>query len=181
MTVYGIKGPRAALSYHKKCATCSSKYYSGYIQTQDCKKQFQPEALDQCNFFTSNRTAFETHYLKTITDLIEVAGVSFRSLSDSYNCTHDCELEPQRLEEAYFLRRLLLRFTQTNMPMILEQRDDSCRLDIEEVCRQCLDAQPDTLRQFDKHQCTTPGCSEGFLMADGIEKVRIHTEQYSNY
>lgn len=49
---------------------------------------------------------------------------------------------------------------------------DSCRKDLERACAGILERMAPIDEKFQLHKCDTAGCKEGFVMADGIEKVR---------
>lgn len=108
VTLYCSSGLKKGSCYHKTCTECKKKHYASYTQSRTGEKLYRFLSTEQEYFFISNRTAFETLYLKTTSDLIENAAVNFVGLTDSYFATHSVRLEKQRLEEAYFLYRLLL-------------------------------------------------------------------------
>ena len=60
------------------------------------------------------------------------------------------------------------------------QRDDSARIDLELLCSEVLETMQPTDNGFLRHKCDVPGCKEGFLMADGIEKVSVYFSSLNN-
>ena len=93
--------------FHKKCQACGTKYYLSYHQDSDGVKYFREGSISCQYIILSSRTCFEVCYIKTMSDLIENTGVAFSAIAESYECTHSDYLEPQRLEEAYYVLRLL--------------------------------------------------------------------------
>jgi len=110
-------------------------------------------------------------FLATTRDLVETAGVTFSGACDSYRVTHDSELQRQRLEEAYFLYKLLIDYGNRKIPLKIDQRDESCRLDVEKLCKIAFEMILNDVSDYSTHACNVLGCKEGFIMADGIEKV----------
>lgn len=169
VTVITNNGLKRGTSYHKRCCDCGISYYTGYRVINGIKhfKHDQTSSI----LFISAQTAFRLDYLVMISDMIEVSGTTFTALSESYSVTHDCDLEPTRLEEAYFIHRLLSYFELHDTELCIPQRNVSCRYDIEDLCRQAIEFNLNALSMFQDHECSVPGCKEKFAMADGIEKV----------
>ena len=57
---------------------------------------------------------------------------------------------------------------------------ESKRMDLEECCGEALELYSKELMGFDEHQFDIPGCKEGLIVVDGIEKVRqlLNTTSY---
>lgn len=104
VTLHGLK---AASSYHKKCSDCKQKYYHSFTRTDEGDVTYRKYCLSQTYLIMSNRSGFEVAYLTTTSDIIEGTGSSFGSIAECYESTHGEAVEPQRLEEGYFLLRLL--------------------------------------------------------------------------
>lgn len=119
----------------------------------------------------SNRTGFQKSYLRSISDIIEVGALSFTAAAESYETTHECTMERQRLEEGYFVTKLMAIYEKNGIPFKVNQKDESCRIDLELLCEKALEMVLGDENCYHKHSCNFPGCKEGFLMADGIEKV----------
>lgn len=167
-TNYGLK---KASSFHKKCSTCNTKYYTSYIQDQQGVKTFRKDAAESDHFIISSRTGFEVALLNSFSDLIATTGVTFSGISESYEVTHGVAMEKQRFEEAFFLMSLLKLYTSSDRALFVPQKDDSCRINLEKLCRDAVLHVCEN--QFLHHKCSIVGCSEGFVMADGVEKVHI--------
>lgn len=88
-----------------------------------------------------------------------------------YETTHRVALERQRLEEVYFLWRLLSVYKDSGTSFQIIQREESCRANIESLCAKADDLVCLQQEDFIDHVCQTNGCAQGFVMADGIEKV----------
>lgn len=132
------------------------------------QKHYKSESIKNQFFITTSQIGFEIDYMASTADMIETAALSFTATCECYETTHDYALEMQRLEEAYFLYRML---EEANEPLTIEQREcSSARIDLEALCKKFLDNLP-YINEYQSHQCDTPGCREGFVMADGIEKV----------
>ena len=164
--VYTGEGVRNATSFHKKCKQCCIQYYESY----SCKGStvtYTEGCVQDKYILMSSKTAFETLYLRTISDLIEVAAVTFTSAAESYGVTHNMTFEKQRLEDAYFIYRLI----QSSGNLVITRNPTSCRLDVEQACKEYLDALHLNSNEFIDHSCSVNGCAQGFVVADGIEKV----------
>lgn len=173
ISVYTNNGLQYGNSYHKKCTHCRSRYYHSYIVNSDGAKIIRVQSTEHSHFMISSQTAFEVAYLRATCDLIEGAAVSFTAASECYETTHGVALERQRLEEAYFLWRLILLHRESKSVLCIDKRDESCRMNIELLCKKASDSANLQLEDFVDHTCKTKGCAEGFAMADGIEKVCI--------
>ena len=76
-------------------------------------------------------------------------------------------------QEAYFPHRAAVIREKNDKHLVLRERDINDRLDIEATCEETLNILGMTDDSVIDHKYTTPGYSEGFIMADGIEKVSI--------
>lgn len=170
LILYTHSGPREAYSFHKKCLKkkCGRKFYHSYSMDMNGEKLFHKSALDKEYFMMTSKIGYESSFLSTTADMIETAALSFTSVCDCYDATHSTEIERQRLEEAYFLHRLIVtNDSSTKVP----HRDENDRIDLETLCKTRMDKPREN--PYAHHKCDTPGCQEGFVMADGIEKVCI--------
>ena len=170
LSVYTNTGILNALNYHKSCRNCRKRFYYSYISTSDGRRTYRPHLSSQDYFVITSQTAFEIAYLRSISDLIDGGAVSFTAASECYQTTTGVEMERQRLEEAYFLWRLLEVYMDNGVAFNICERDTSFHLDLDKMCADVLDSFHLT-DEFVNHKCDSKGCSEGFLMADGIEKV----------
>ena len=155
----------------KKCKKCQMKYYLSFTQSSDGKKTFKDKSMCEKYIIISSQTGFETSFLRTTSDLIETAALTFSAATESYERTHSVSLERQRLEEAYFVVKLLETFRSNCQPLSFNQRDSSCRLDLESACLTAMELICASDNVFHNHSCDVTGCKEGVLVADGIEKV----------
>ena len=115
--IYSSRGMLKASSYHKKCERCQYKYYFSYTQSKEGVKTFTHEALNSEFLLISSRTAFEWVYLRSTADIIENTGSSFTAISDSYESTFLEPLDEMRLEEGYFISRLLKLYSESCRPL----------------------------------------------------------------
>jgi hypothetical protein len=173
ITIYTHDGPTKGTNYHKKCKTCGIKYYYSYLEDLSGAKTFRSTSLDLAFFCLSSKSGYAKNYLKSTADLIELGAVTFTALCDSYTATHGLTLERQRLEEAYFAYRLVDVFLRNGHKAQMMREGASHRLDIEDMCRRGLEVLLMEDNVYRTHSCDKPGCREGFVKADGIEKVSV--------
>ena len=143
------------------------KFYYSYTVDMNGVKVFTPGPLSNKYFMITSKIGYATQFLCTTADTIETAAVSFTSICECYDTTHNTQIERQRLEEAYFIQRSILI---TNAPTRVPERDDNDRVDLESLCKEVMEELPKE-DPYARHACTTDGCREGFMMADSIEKV----------
>lgn len=168
LTLYTSAGMTKATSYHKNCKVCEAKFYFSYKECNDGTKIFHnPEE----HFMISNRTGFQVLLLRTMCDLVETTGITFTGFTQSYNKTHSSSMQPQRLEEGYFMYRLLFAYESCGQQLTVPYRgiDSGGRINLEDMCQKIMEMLPDSTLHT-HHKCDYPGCG-GFIMADGIEKV----------
>lgn len=169
VTLYTVRGKCTATSFHKRCAVCKTRHHVTYKVSKDGGTVFTQNSISQDYMLTSSKTGFEILYLRTIADLIETAALSFTGAAESYTTTHGVHMERQRLEDAYFLFRLISM--SKNDTVRVTHADTSNRLDLETACYDALECISFGDNPFIGHACDVKGCKEGFVMADGIEKV----------
>lgn len=176
ITLYTVNGSKKGSSYHKRCSTCKITYNHSFT-VKDVITTYSHCSLTQEILLTSSVTGFEMLYLRTISDLIDVAAITFTSASHAYKVTHSVPLERQRLEDAYFIRKLLQQNSARceDGTLCLHRNPISNRFDIEAACEKVMGAFLFDENPYIKHACDTKGCREGFAMADGIEKVSEHS------
>lgn len=166
-------GQKTGHCYHKKCYLCGMLFYYSISKKTSSVRSFYKSANEQEIFTISPKTAFSTLYLRQISAMIEVSSVTFQGISDHYLSMHDYILEKQRIEEAYFLFKLLYTYNSFNLSLDVEYNVESCRKDTERLCKTAVEEMLSMPTDYEQHLCKVPGCKEGFIMADGIEKVKI--------
>ena len=91
------------------CKVCKiSYYYSGYCS--DEKSQDYTEYLDNNEYLLiSSSTGFSSDFLRNLETTIFIGVVSFEAAAEIYNEKTHCstQLNPERLEEAFFLYKIL--------------------------------------------------------------------------
>ena len=172
VNLYANSGRKKASLFHKKCANCRMKFYLSYKVSADGVKAFDGQCRTDEYFLISSKTGFQTLFLKITSDLIETAGITFTAAAESYETTHKDHMERQRLEEAYFLLKLIEFYSAYGEDLCVDVKDETCRVDLESLCKKALALMTYEDNPFIHHTCDTAGCKEGFAMADGIEKVR---------
>lgn len=169
--VYTVDGLQEGHSFHKKCGSCQTSYYLSF-KVNETGRYFHSNAHLQPYLMISLKTGFGTKFLHFTSNSINTSALSFTAAAEIYLLNHGKSLEEQRLEEGFFLWHLLHTYKEMDCQMAVHFDEESCRKDIERLCRgavQHLFLQ-DT---FQDHICNTPGCREGFVMADGVEKVSL--------
>ena len=146
---------------------------------------------------TSSQTVFEVKLLEQVTQQMVHAGVTFESQALVYNSCfgmHDEEclgtlksfsrvrnasslswkLNEKRLEDGWFMYNVILYHQSAGC---LETQDLGCdlnkgkRRDIDDLCEQVNLHRSLSSPRWVSHQCTLKGCSEGFAVVDGNEKL----------
>lgn len=103
---------------------------------------------------------------------VDISALSFTGISDQYFAITKSVIDHQRLEEIYFLYKLIRIYSDFGNAVEVNANEDSCRKDIEMLCKTAIETMVTLTNLAEDHQCSIPGCREGFIMADGIEKVR---------
>ena len=187
--VYTTTGTYIAASYHGNCTSCNRTYYPSYIRGSE--QQYNISTLKYLQI--SSQTAFELKYLEQVTHQLSICSSTFENIADLYtmnnlesdrkrlsNLLHfgrssivlPWQLNPQRLEEGWFMYRLTIFFQSRNIcagDMISNLVNG--RKDIESVCQQAFLAHCSEVPKWINHVCETPGCKERYATLDGNEKV----------
>ena len=170
-----------AQSFHLYCSTCKTSYYHGFseVQGEDKKgnlRTYHRSVLESDIIMTSRETAFQMQYLKEVSVDIDL-GRSFEDISERYNRLYGKDdkergvLQKKRMEDAYFLKKLLHFFSDTEN-LTVEISKVSNRIDIDELCDKAVSQIFSSENSWKSHVCDVKGCSEGFVMCDGNEKLR---------
>ena len=169
VTVYTDDGIKQGHSYHKKCPSCDKLYYYTYSR-KDNERTFYSNSSSFPYFLISSVTAFSRQMVESCCAQIEEAAVSFDSLADQYYARTDHTVDKQRIEEMYFIWKLIGTYSLYDEHLVMSNDEVSYRKDIETSCKHALDTMINLSTLAEKHSCDTPGCKEGFIMADGVEK-----------
>lgn len=180
INIFFIDGQKTGHCYHKKCATCKLLVYNTFNKKTNEARIFHKSANDQEVFLLSAKTAVTKLLLRQITAMIEVTAVSFQGLSDSYLAMTDCIFDKQRIEEVYFISKLLDVYNSFDITLEVMYDADSCRKDLERLSKEAVEHMLSISTEYEDHQCGVAGCREGFIMADGIEKVSVYCIIYYN-
>lgn len=172
ISVYTLSGRQCGHSYHKKCTECGLSYYYSYVRKGDGKRTFNRDADSKPFFMISCKTAFSDSYVKLCAVQVEISTISFESVCNQYEALTGDSIDKQRLEEMFFLNRLIQIFREFDNSVVVTTDDESCRKDIESLCKEAVDNMVTLNTLAEDHACDVPGCREGFIMADGVEKVR---------
>lgn len=170
VSVYTNEGKETGHSYHKKCAECGLLAYYSYYRNINGKRTFYTTANTKPYFLISSKTAFSDALVKQFAAQIEISFVSFESACNQYFALTGDNLDKQRVEEMYFLNKLINTYSSFSEEVCVEN-DDSFRKDIELMCKNAIENMVTLSNLEEDHQCDTPGCKEGFIVADGVEKV----------
>ena len=155
-------------------------------------------APDLHYFQVSNKTLFETLLVKDIVYNVEICASSFESRSDVYNFMHrelDMEvlsklenfsrlkgnneanvwkLNADRVEECYFLYKTVNLFRNNGFLYLLnvKQADvEGKRRSLEDICLESWKLICKLQNKWIHHSCQVPGCTEGYISVDGLEKI----------
>ena len=152
------------------------------------------------NYFqVSNKSMFETHLVKDIVYNVEICSSSLESRSDVYNLMHReldkrvsrklenvskvkgnnednvWKLNADRVEECYFLWKTINLFRKNGSLYLLnvKQADvEGKRRSLEEICLESCKLICKLQNMWIHHRCEVPGCTEGYISVDGLQKVR---------
>ena len=181
-------------SYYEDCPLPESDSNKGL---RDQRRVYYDFAADLKYFQVSNKTMFETYLVKDIVYNVEI----FESRSDVYNCMHRdldkgvlqnmenfsrvkgnnevnvWKMNAARVEECYFLWKAINLFRKKNGSLYLfnvKQADvEGKRRCLEEICLETWKLICKMENKWIHHTCQVPGCSEGLICVDGLEKVCI--------
>lgn len=104
----------------------------------------------------------------------------FASVAGNSEALHSKELDATRLEKGYFLYQLLAIYQESDTLLSIIYNNESCREDLERVCMETIETMITTHIHSPDHQCDITGCTEGFVMADGIEKLKRYVLKKHN-
>ena len=136
--MYTTKGTLIAAAFTGNCSLCHTTYHLSYYETKDGQQHFHAEDDKQLYFQTSSQTVFEIELLKQLTAQLTFSACSFESQAEVYNSVHgvndqhrlaafasnfrrsnirgyadrnDWQLNATRLEDGWFVHRLVHDFT----------------------------------------------------------------------
>lgn len=179
MTLYLRDGAVDAKAYHYSCMKCKTQHWHSYRSSRPSKqaetsRTYLYDAIGCVHFMLSSRTAFSTKYLTEVVTDIEL-GRSFEDVKERYNRlygrgteTHRGDVGKQRIEDAFFIVKLLNHFksdVEVNVSAV------SNRIDIDAICDEVLTEIFSHENQWKDHICDVVGCKEGFVVCDGNEKL----------
>lgn len=180
VTVYTNTGKEIGHSYHKKCAECGILAYYSYFKHVNGRRTFYTNVSSKPYFMISGKTVFSDAMVKLCAVQIEISFVSFESVCNQYFALTGDLLDKQRVEEAYFLYRLIDIYNTFDEVVDVTTDDDTCRKDIEELCKNVIEDMVTLTNLAEDHQCEIPGCKEGFIVADGVEKVSVTSFRFKS-
>ena len=191
--VYTIQGVLIAAAFHAYCQHCHFSYYINSCANTD-EIEYYHTIGDVEYFQTTLQTIFEVSFLKEVTNLLAFCSTTFEAIANSYNATHGSndnvklkcfeeyartpkaeykwELNAQRLEEAWFLYKLVEFFSDHGEPRKNYYTTPiSGRRNIEKLCQDACHHLFIGRPRWIDHQCTVKGCAEGYATVDGNQKV----------
>ena len=162
--VYTTKGTFIAACFSGRCTKCQVSYHHSYYETKEGKQHFYSISSSTQYLQTTTHTVFELELLKQLTMQLAFSACTFESQAAVYDAVHGAHdqvrlrefaanfrrsnvvqhvcgnnwrLNVARLEDAWFLYRLIYTYDQLG---ILETQDFShCtpgnRRDIEHLCQ----------------------------------------------
>ena len=197
--VFTTKGTLVAAAYSATCSECKAViHHSSWSPKGEERVEHFFDPSHSPYISTSSQTVFEVNLLQQVTHQIVHAGVTFESQALVYNSCfgmHDedrlaamkssfsrvknasslsWKLNEKRLEDGWFLYNIILHHKYAGC---LETEDLACdttkgkRRDIDNVCEVVNLHRSLTPPRWVSHKCTFKGCSEGFAVVDGNEKV----------
>ena len=184
--VYTTEGTLIAATFLGRCNWCKNVYHTSYYETDGGYQYYYPH--ENAKFFqTSSQTVFEVEVLKQLTAQLAFSACTFESQADVYNSLHgkddqerlskfvhffrrsniheradglDWMLNVTRLEEGWFLYRLIHEFT--DLGILNEQcfsvYNNGNRRDIESFCQKAMLVISTSPPRWVQHSCTIPGC-----------------------
>ena len=173
--MYTRVGAITAKAYHFRCVTCKTSYWHSYSEkagpdNQTLRKFYQPHSAKY--LMMSSTTAFELAYIKEVVVDVEL-GRSFEDVTERFNRLYGSgagrgDLYKTRVEDAFFVYKLLLFFkAEITVPIGTK----SNRPDIDNLCNSAIEQVFSSGSEWVKHKCRVAGCSEGFVVCDGNEKL----------
>ena len=190
--VYTTQGASIAAAFHAYCQHCHFTYYANSCANDEM--EYYHTIGDVEYFQISSQTVFHVSFLKEVTNLLALCSTTFEAIANSYNATHGStdnmqlkcfeeyartpkadykwELNPQRLEEGWFLYKLVEFFSHHGEPSKNYYTTPiSGRRNIEKLCQDaCHDLFVGRPSWID-YRCTVKGCAEGYATVDGNQKV----------
>lgn len=171
LSVYANNGRQYGHSYHKKCSDCGLLIYYSYSRTTNGSRTFYAHSSSKPYFMISSKTAFSDDMVKLCAVQAEITMINFDSMCNQYLALTGDELDKQRVEEMYFLHRLIETYSEFDELVQVTTSEETYRKDIESLCKNAIENMVTLNNLSEDHQCNVPGCREGFIMADGVEKV----------
>ena len=184
-------------SYYEDCPLPESDMYSNK-DLKDQRRVYYDFVGDLKFFQVSNKTMFETYMGKDIVYNVEICASSFESRSDVYNCMHRdldkgvsqntenfsrvkgnnevgvWKMNADRVEECYFLWKAINLFRINGSLYLFNVKHadvEGKRRCLEEICLETWKLKCKMENKWIRHTCEVPGCSEGYISVDGLEKV----------
>ena len=198
--MYTTEGTFVAASFSGTCSNCGAViHHSHYEPKSDEKVEnfFDPGHSPYIQ--VSSQTVFSTALLQQVTQQVVHAAATFESQADVYNATfmlrdqqrlsayagefsrvrnpstdNTWKLNDKRLEDGWFIYHLAEFHCHNgtlNHANFHTVRDCSNRRNIECLCEEATHILSTKSPKWVKHICDTKGCSEGFAVVDGNEKV----------
>lgn len=176
MSLYRVDGVMDAKAYHLTCLQCGIQYWYSY---QEKSSKNRPNIRTYVYhhspkeyLLTSRNTAFETKYLKEVAVDMEL-GRSFEDVTERFNRLYGIlqsrgQLNKTRVEDAYFLYKLQ-EFYKHGLSVDIDPASN--RIDIDDLCDEAVQQVFTSENAWKQHMCEVKGCSEGFVMCDGNEKL----------
>lgn len=200
--VYTSAGCLVGVMFSGKCSCCLSTYYPSYVIHADNQCIFNdPQDSEYFHIsrstvfhtsvlvgvtnnilfshasFQSRAAVYNANFRTETNKRMAVMQQAFkRTRSDSSEDV--CKLTEQRLEEAWFIWELV-NFHKENRTLqgtnLMTEHDfdgPGRRRDIESLCAESMEMFFKGENKWIHHECEVLGCKEGFIMVDGIEKIR---------
>lgn len=176
VALYKVDGVVEAKAYHLTCEVCGIQYYYSYkeksLEARSNTRTFFSDLGSQQYLLTSRNTAFQVRYLNEVAVDMEL-GRSFEDVTERYNRLYGSseirgQLNKTRLEDAYFLFKLK-EFFKHDITVDIDM--SSNRVNIDRLCDEAVKEVFTSDNKWKQHKCNVIGCSEGFVMCDGNEKL----------
>ncbi len=189
--VYTTRGTYIAASYHGNCTKCPVYYPSHYEPSANTIVFYSNPEVQYLQI--SSQTAFETEYLRTITHSLCICSTTFEALAALYtanNMLNDKErldklelfarssrerpwtLNPQRLEEGWFIYNLITFYKKWSNPSVnLYTPMTNGRKNLEKLCEHAIDILCVEPPPWINHSCKIPGCAARYATLDGNAKI----------
>ena len=190
--VYTSSGTYIAASYHSHCKICFTTYYPSFYEKNTERYLYDLSSLKYLQM--SSQTGFEIRYLENVTNQLSICSSTFESISELYSINNmetdnlrlskllyfsrgqssemPWKLNPQRLEEGWFLYRIGLFYQERGeMKVNMSTELKNCRRDLEILCKGVYDIIITEVPRWIYHSCSVPGCTQRFAVLDGNEKI----------